>query len=102
MGLPMGENLGCGKILQVLVIHDHINRSTRTFKVVLPDMESLKNCQQFFVMCVIIEFRSTESAGMESHGVDFTRISLNGEDSTKGIVRGISFHYDWFVGDPVG
>ena len=53
-------------------------------------------------MCVIIEFRSTKSAGMESHRVDFTGVSLNGEDSTKGIVQGVGFCYDWFVGDPVG
>ena len=102
MGLPTGENLGCGKIFQVLVIRDHVDRSTGTFKVVLPDTESLKNCQQFFVMCVIIEFQSTESAGMESHRVDFTRICLNGENSAKGVVRGVGFYYDRFIWDPVG
>ena len=52
-------------------------------------------------MCVVIEFQSTKSAGMESHRVDFTGVSLNGEDSTKGIVQGIGFHYDWFVRDPM-
>ena len=55
-----GKDLGCGKVFQVLMIHDHVDRSTGTFKEVLPDMESLKDCEQFFVMGVIIEFWSTE------------------------------------------
>lgn len=39
---------------------------------------------------------------MESHRVDFTGISLNGEDCTKGIVQGISLYNDRFVRNPVG
>ena len=51
-----GKDLGCGKVFQVLMICDHVDRSTGTFKEVLSDMESLKDCEQFFVMGVIIEF----------------------------------------------
>ena len=68
------------------MICDHIDRSTGTFEVVSPDTESIEDRQQFFVMSVIVEFRRTESAGMESHRVDFTGISLDGEDGAKGIV----------------
>ena len=64
----VGKDLGCGKVFQVLVIHDHIDWSTGTFKEVLPDTESLKDCEQFFVMGVIIKFRGTEGAGMKSTG----------------------------------
>ena len=66
-GLMVGKDLGCGKVFQVLMIHDHINRSTGTFEEVSPDMENLKDCEQFLVMGVIIEFWGTEGAGMESH-----------------------------------
>ena len=52
-------------------------------------------------MGVIIEFQGTEGAGMESHGVDFAGISLDGEDSTQSIIRGISFYNDRFIRDPV-
>ena len=96
-----GKDLGCGKVFQVLMIHDHINWSTGTFEEVSPDMESLKDCEQFFVMGVIIEFRGTEGVGMESHGVDFTGISLDGEDGTQSIIGGIGFYDDRFIGDPV-
>ena len=67
-----------------------------------PDIESLKDCEQFFVVGVIIEFWGTEGVGMESHRVDFTGISLDGEDGTQSIIGGISFYYDRFIRDPVG
>ena len=86
VGLTAGKDLGCGKVFQVIMIHDHVNRSTGTFEEVSPDTESLKDCKQFFVMGVIIEFQGTEGAGMESHGVDFTGISLDGEDGTQSII----------------
>ena len=53
-------------------------------------------------MGVIIEFWSTKGAGMESHGVDFTGIGLDGEDGTQSIIGGIGFYNDRFIGDPVG
>ena len=101
-GLTAGKDLGCGKVFQVLMIHDHIDRSTGTFKEVSPDTEGLKDCEQFFVMGVVIEFWGTEGVGMESHGVDFTRIGLDGEDGTQSIIRGIIFYNDRFIEDPVG
>ena len=76
--------------------------TTGTFEVVSPDTESIEDRQQFFVMSVIVEFRRTEGAGMEGHGVDFTGIGLDGEDGTKGIVRGVGLHNDQMVGNPVG
>ena len=55
VGLMVGKDFGCGKVFQVLMIRDHINWSSGTFEVVLPDMESFKDCKQFFVMGVIVE-----------------------------------------------
>ena len=84
------------------MICDHIYQSTRTFEVVSPDTESIEDCQQFFVVSVIVEFQHTESVGMEGHGVDFTGISLDGEDGAKGIVQGIGLNNDRMVRNPVG
>ena len=84
------------------MIYEHINWSTRTFEVVSPDMESFEDCKQFFVMGVIVEFQSTEGAGMESHRVDFTKISLDGEDGIQSIIGSISLNSNRFVGDPMG
>ena len=102
MGLTVGKDLGCGKVFQVLMICDHVDQSTGTFEEVSPDMEGLKDCEQFFVMGVIIEFQGTEGAGMESHGVDFTGIGLVRKDGTQSIIGGIGFYNDRFIRDPVG
>ena len=39
---------------------------------------------------------------MESHGVDSTRIGLDGEDGTQSVIGSIGFYNDRFVKDPVG
>ena len=101
-GLTSGKDFGCGKVFQVLMICDHVNWSTGTFEVVLPDTESFKYCKQFFVVGVIIEFQGTEGVGMESHGVDFTGISLDGEDGTQSMIGSIGFYDDRFIGNPMG
>ena len=99
VGLKAGKDFGCGKVFQFLMIHDHVDRSTGTFKEVSPDMESLKDWEQFFVVGVILEFQGTEGVGMESHGLDFTRI---GEDGTQSIIGSIGSYDDRFIRDPVG
>ena len=86
MGLSMGQNFSSREILKVLVICDNNNGSTRAFQVVLPDTESFENGQEFFVMGVIVEFRRAESTGMECNGINITGISLDGKDSTKGVI----------------
>ena len=48
-------------------------------------------------MSVIVEFWGGEGAGVKSNRVYFTRVSLNGEDCTKCIVRGISFYDDRLI-----
>ena len=44
-GLIAGKDFGGGRVFQVLMIHDHVDWSTGTFKEVSPDMESLKDCE---------------------------------------------------------
>ena len=34
--------------------------------------------------------------------MDFIRISLDEEDGTQSVIRGIGFYNDRFIGDPVG
>ena len=68
------------------MIHDHVNRDTGTFKVVPPNVEGLKDCKEFLVMSVIIELQCHKGTGVKGHRVDLTRVGLNGEDCTKGIV----------------
>ena len=59
------QDLGSGEVLKVFVISDNVNWSTGAFKVVSPDTEGFKDSLEFFVVGVIVEFQSTEGAGME-------------------------------------
>ena len=76
-GLSTGKDFGRRKLFQVLVVHDHINWSIGTFKEVLPDTEGFKDGKEFLVMSIVVEFQSTEGAGMEGHGVDFSGVGFN-------------------------
>ena len=42
-GLTVGQDLGAGEILQVLVVGDHIDQRGGTLEVVLPVLEALKS-----------------------------------------------------------
>ena len=48
-GLSSGKDLGCGEVLKVLMIRDHVDRSTRTFEIVSPDTESIEDRQQILL-----------------------------------------------------
>ena len=52
--LVVSEECGCGKIFQVFVVSDNINCFGGTFKIMVPGLESFKDCKQFFVMDVIV------------------------------------------------
>jgi len=52
--LPLGQYLGSGKILKILMIHNNIDRIGQTFQIVSPNLESFKDSKQFLVMCVIV------------------------------------------------
>src|SRR6266481_1561581 len=50
MCLTARKDLGCGKVLEVLVIGDNIDRESRALKVMLPMFEGFKDCEEFFVV----------------------------------------------------
>jgi len=52
--LPPDQYLGSRKILKVLIICDNINGIGQTFQIVLPNLESFEDGEQFLVMCVIV------------------------------------------------
>ena len=43
--LLVSKDFGCTKVFQVFVVSYNVNQSGRAFKVVLTDMESIKNSQ---------------------------------------------------------
>ena len=74
------------------MVGNDINRKGGTFQVMPPCLESLEDGEKFLVVDVVIQFCRSESAGMESNGVEFRIGSEDGKDSSKSVVRGVGFH----------
>jgi len=55
MDLVMGKLLGCHKILEILVIGEYEYDMGRTFQVVVPLSEGLKDSKQLLVIDLIVE-----------------------------------------------
>ena len=60
-GLTVGQDLGAGEVLQVLVVSDHIDQRGGALEVMPPVLEGLEDGQQFLVMGVIIQLRGRQS-----------------------------------------
>ena len=90
--LPLDQYLGSRKILKVLMIHNNINRIGHTFQIVLPNLESFKDSKQFLIMYVIVQLYCSKSVRVKGNWMNFIIFVNNGEDYSKSIVRGISFH----------
>jgi len=99
--LPLGQHLGSRKILKVLMICNNIDGIGQTFQIVSPNLESFKDGKQFLVMCVVVQLCCSESAGVKGNWVNFIIFINNGEDCSKSIVRGISFHDELSIRNPM-
>ena len=69
--------------------------------MVPPSLERFEDGEEFLVVSVVVEFGAGEGAGMEGDGVEFTGLSGDGENSSDGIVGGVSFDGDLSIGFPV-
>jgi len=99
--LPLGQYLGSRKILKVFIIHNNVDRIGRTFQIVLPNLESFEDSKQFLVMCVIIQLHHSKSVRVKDNWMNFIIFINNGEDCSKSIVQGISFHNKLSIGNPM-
>ena len=71
------------------------------FQIVSLNLESFKDGKQFLVMCVVVQLRCSESARVKGNWVNFIIFINNGEDCSKSIVQGISFHNELSIGNPM-
>ena len=99
--LPLGQYLSSRKILKVLMIRNNVNGIGQTFQIVPPNLESFKDGKQFLVMCVVVQLRRSESARVKGNWMNFIIFVNNGEDYSESIVRGISFHNELSIGNPM-
>ena len=66
-----------------------------------PNLESFEDSKQFLVMCVIIQLHHSKSARVKGNWMNFIIFINNGENCSKSIVRGISFHNELSIGNPM-
>src|SRR5882724_4618020 len=67
----------------------------------LPTFEGFVNCEEFFFVHIVVEFRSGKSLGVESNGVQLAIRSCDRKDGGKCIVRGIGLDCDLSVQNPM-
>src|SRR6266481_35181 len=101
MCLPLGEGFCGQEILQVPVISYHINWGTCTFEVVMPMFERVIYCCEFLVVNIVVGLCVLECPGVECDWVKVTVQGMDGQDCSKGVVRGVSFYHDGGVWDPM-
>jgi len=66
---------------------------------VSPNLESFKDGKQFLVMCVIVQLCHSKSVRVKGNWMNFIIFVNNGEDCSKSIVQGISFHDELSIGN---
>ena len=67
----------------------------------MPSFKSFEDSQEFFVMSVIVELCSLESAGEESDQMYFAVSKYDQQDRGEGIVGGIGFTDNLGVRNPM-
>jgi hypothetical protein len=74
------------------MVGDNVYRKGRALQVVPPMFEHFKYCQKLVIVHIIVEFGTRKCSGMKCDQVKFTGHIKCREDSTEGVVRGVSLH----------
>ena len=82
----VGQDLGAGEILQVLVVGDHIDHRGRALEVMSPVLEGLEDGQQLLVMGIIVQLRGRQSLRIVSNGSELRIGANDGQNAGNGIV----------------
>ena len=83
------------------MIHNNVNRIDQTLQIVSPNLESFEDGKQFLVMCVVVQLCCSESVRVKGNWMNFIIFINNGEDCSESIVRGIGFHNELSIGNPM-
>ena len=76
------------------MVSDDINQSCRAFKIVASGPENLVDSEELFVIDVVVELQSRQSLEIIGDRPNFLIRTMNGENSSDGIVGGICLYHD--------
>jgi len=65
------------------------------------NLESFEDDKQFLVMCVVVQLHCSKSVRVKGNWVNFIIFINNGKDCSESIVRGIGFHNELSIGNPM-
>ena len=99
--LPPGQYLGSREILKVFMIRNNVDGIGQTFQIMSPNLEGFEDGKQFLIMCVVVQLRRSESVRVKGNWMNFIIFVNNGEDCSESIVRGIGFHNELSIGNPM-
>ena len=100
-GLMVGQDLGAGEVLQVLVVGDHIDWRGRALEVMSPVLEGLEDGQQLLIMGIVVQLRGGQSPQIVRDGLELGISANNGQNASDSIVRGIGLDHKQSVGNPM-
>ena len=66
-----------------------------------PNLEDFKDGKQFLVICVVVQLCRSKSARVKGNWMNFIIFINNREDCSESIVRGISFHNELSIRNPM-
>ena len=101
VSLPVSEDLDSGKVGKVLVVSNNIYWKVQTLQVVLPNLECLKDCKEFFFVNVIIEFWSRKDIEVECNKINIRICRIDRKNSTECIIRSVSLNNNLSIQYPV-
>lgn len=89
MGLVIGEGLRSTEVHQIFVVSEDLNREGRPVEIMLPELKSIDNHEEFVVVDIIVALCWGEGWGEVRAGMSFTiRVSLE-EDSSRCELGGV-------------
>ena len=90
--LSAGEYLGRSEVLKIFMIRDDLDRDFGAFQVVSPLMEGIKDGEEFFVVCVVVEFGTDKGPRVKGNWVHLAIRSDGGKDSRQGVIGSVYFN----------
>ena len=83
------------------MVGDDVHRIGRTFQVVMPGAESLVDGEELLIVGIVVEFWRGQSPRVEHDRTDLTILTMDGNDTGYGVVRGVGFHNNGMIRQPM-
>ena len=67
----------------------------------MPGAESLVDGEELLIVGIVVEFQCHQRPRVEPDWMDLTILTMDGDDTGNGVVRGVSFHNNGMIQQPM-